>query len=767
MKRENVYVGISMILLSFLALSTHAQDTHTKQIKTKVNGKTFLHLERESAQQRMPETCVQTYFRNYDGTCNNTTDTDRWEWGATDLSLMRMMPPEYAASNPLSDLGGENRKGAREISNIVCDQEVSIPNELGLSSWVYTWGQFLDHDIDLTPEGEESAPIPLPDDETLFELPISFHRSLPTNGTGESNQREQSNLITSWIDASNVYGSDPIRAKWLRTNVGGKLKTSAGDLLPYNTVDGEFGSQIDNNAPSMAGDNGGSVKVFVAGDVRANEQPGLTVLHTLMVREHNRFCDELAAFGYLNDELIYQFARKSISGFIQSITYNEFLPALGIDIDPYSGYDPNVNPTVSNLFATAAYRLGHTMVASEVLLRTDNCQAIDEGSISLFEAFFNPTYLSSYGLEPLAKGFASQFQEEVDIKLIDDLRNLLFPDFTSDLVFGLDLAALNLQRARDHGLPDYNLLRHEFLGAPIQSFNQISTDPETQQRLADAYGTVADMDPWVGLLAEDKLPEKAVGPTLNAILKDQFERIRDGDFYFYKNDPYMPQIQIDEIDEVTLSKIILRNTDLSNLQENVFFAEQCAIDMPESNEDTGGTDDDPDGGNNGPGGGGNDGPGGGGNGGPGGGGNDGPGGGGNGGPGGDGNGGPGGGGNGGPGGGGSGGPGGNDGPGRRSFSQESISHKNDLAALKDGLGSASSLQVSPNPATDSFTWSYIGDSEVVLLSITNTSGQEMLRQQFSAIGVHNMDCSDWPAGLYLITVISSGHRETAKLVVKK
>jgi hypothetical protein len=88
------------------------------------------------------------------------------------------------------------------------------------------------------------------------------------------------------------------------------MKTSAGDLLPFNTVSGEQSADIDPNAPSMKNDNGGTAKTFVAGDVRAAENPVLTSIHTIFIREHNRICDRLKALGMSNDELMYQTARK-------------------------------------------------------------------------------------------------------------------------------------------------------------------------------------------------------------------------------------------------------------------------------------------------------------------------------------------------------------------------------------------------------------------------------------------------------------------------
>src|SRR5207237_1083506 len=160
----------------------------------------------------------------------------------------------------------------------------------------------------------------------------------PATGTVPGNPRQQTNALTAWVDGSVVYGSDPARAAALRTYVGGRLKTSAGDLLPFNTD----GLPNANDAHLFPDD-----QLFLAGDVRANENVELTSLQTLFVREHNRLAAGLAArnpdFG---DEQLYQRAREMVGAEIQEITYNEFLPALlgNGALPPYTGYNPLVNP---------------------------------------------------------------------------------------------------------------------------------------------------------------------------------------------------------------------------------------------------------------------------------------------------------------------------------------------------------------------------------------------------------------------------------------
>lgn len=134
------------------------------------------------------------------------------------------------------------------ISNVVNAQDRLYPNTLGASDFLWQWGQFLDHDIDLT-DGVDPpglADIAVPRGDLWFDpkgeggVVISFNRSVydPETGTSRDNPREQVNEITTWIDASNVYGSSAERAAALRTLDGtGRLRTSAGELLPLTPAD--------------------------------------------------------------------------------------------------------------------------------------------------------------------------------------------------------------------------------------------------------------------------------------------------------------------------------------------------------------------------------------------------------------------------------------------------------------------------------------------------------------------------------------------------
>src|SRR5262249_7226022 len=106
----------------------------------------------------------------------------------------------------------------------------------------------------------------------------------------------------------------------------------------------------------------------VAGDVRANEQAALTAVQTLFVREHNRIVAALPSTISQQDK--FQLARAVVIAEIQYITYNEFLPAVGVPLPSYQGYNPNIDPATSHEFATVGYR-AHSFIHGEVETETN------------------------------------------------------------------------------------------------------------------------------------------------------------------------------------------------------------------------------------------------------------------------------------------------------------------------------------------------------------------------------------------------------------
>ncbi|MEH0155787.1 peroxidase family protein [Limibacter armeniacum] len=478
-------------------------------------------------------------FRTYNGEGNNPYFES---FGATDIRLLREWfspgiqrwintPSNYAdkISEPWGNGSSSDKlPSPRLVTNKLCHQGFNMMNRKNFSNFVWAWGQFLDHDIDLTEDGTgENFNIKIPEDDEIFlhcrgAYEMNTTRSVYDESTGNSrkNPREQINVITAFIDASQVYGSSEETANSLRTMSEGLMKTSNdGKLLPY------YGG------------------MFQAGDIRANENIALTSLHTLFLREHNRlakyiaahYADELPDGASEKDERIYQMARAIVGAEMQIITFKEFLPKiLGYSSpSPYQYYSYRVDPSISNVFSTAAFRFGHSMIPPVLMRRDSNNQPIEQGDVRLKDAFFNPNLIRQEGgIEPILRGLCIKRAQDVDLKIVSDLRSFLFGNNGQSFI-GFDLGARNIQRGRDHGLPSYQDCRRAYTGEKVHHFRHITNDYQAAKLMEEVYGHVKNVDLWVGGLAEPAYRGGIVGKTFYYIIRDQFERLRDGDRFWY------------------------------------------------------------------------------------------------------------------------------------------------------------------------------------------------------------------------------------------
>lgn len=493
-----------------------------------------------------------TEFRRLDGQCNNL---DNPEWGSANSALLR----PYAVAryvDGVAQIDDVGRPNPRSISNAVVAQPGPRPNPLGASDMLMQWGQFLDHDLDLTHmDKADPLPIDIPAGDSHFSGQMPFDRSVYEQPGGAATPRQQINAITAFIDASQIYGTDQVKSDSLRTFYDGKLKmsvTAAGPLLDMHTVDGKL--------------------EFRSGDDRVNEQIGLISMHTLFNREHNRLAALLASeHPEYDDETLFQHTRKLVGAIMQAVTYNEFLPQLLGSAAPeaYSGYDAEVNPGIANVFSTAAFRFGHSTLSTHLLRLDENGLEVAAGHVALKNAFFNPYLLLNPlggGIESILRGLATQNGQEIDPHIVDDVRNMLFGP---PVDVGFDLAALNIQRGRDHGLPGFNQMRAALGLGAYEDWEDAVFMPGVKEMLMSVYDDVDDIDLWVGGLSENHVEGGMLGEVFAAILSDQFTRLRDGDRFWYQNGQFEEE-WLDYIEASTLSDIIMRNSDISGLQANVF-----------------------------------------------------------------------------------------------------------------------------------------------------------------------------------------------------
>ncbi|WP_051797001.1 peroxidase family protein [Catenuloplanes japonicus] len=589
-------------------------------------------------------------WQSLDGSGNNK---DRPDWGKAATEYPRVAPARYT-DGVGAMVGGPS---PRYVSNrIFNDAGQQLYSERGLSQWAQVWAQFVTHTVGLRVDGADPLTIPFdtadPLENVTATVPVvPAGRSQVVPGSGVTAPREPLNVNSAYVDAFAVYGGSAQRLEWMREGpVDGDLGNNGarlmmpGNLLPRRDARGDAASAPAVDSPGVRL----LEKGVVAGDIRAGENLGLTAVQTLLAREHNRIVDALPSA--LAEETKFQVARRVVIALEQYITYQEFLPAMGVRLAPYRGYRPAVNPGTGNEFITVGFR-AHSMARGDFSVEV----AEDRYSPAELDAFrarglvvvagggtvtvtvppsvaaFNPELVGELGLGPLLQGLTQRPEAKND-ELVGDLtRNIRLerpvgchlPEAGCQVAI-FDVSAIDVARGRDHGMPGYNEMRETYGLAPKTTFTSITgersdafpSDPELTPgdeindpdsldfvrvlddrgnpvppgseravtgerrttlaaRLKAVYGTTAELDAFTGVFSEPHVPGSELGELQLAMWKRQFEATRDGDRFFYLNDPVLLSIrQRFGIDyQRSLAELIALNTDVgcAQLPHDVFF----------------------------------------------------------------------------------------------------------------------------------------------------------------------------------------------------
>jgi peroxidase len=494
----------------------------------------------------IPQINLLKVFRPIGGSGNNLNNPDLDVVpGSAELALA---PLNFA---PRTKDGLVNGPNPRTISNVIAggtgaNGQNGQTTDPVASAWIYVFGQFVDHDIDLEETPTTSAPINIvvPPGDPVFAAGTVIAM---TRDTRSPRTNTIINTVAGYLDLSQLYGSTVAIAASLRNPDGTLVSSDNGQALPVVN------------------------DTFVTGDPRVMENPELTALTTLFMREHNFWVATLKAEnpGWTGD-LLYNMARAITTAEYQNIVYTEYLPLLiGPVLGRYSGYDPTVNAQVTQEFSTAAFRMGHSEVS-------DTQEGLDaNGNVvfteSLAQSFFNtPEIDESNGIDALLRSLGVDFSQATDVYVVAALRNLLFAGLVGGEVDQMDLIAIDIQRERDVGLGTLNQTRQALGFKQYNSFAQLTTDPVLQKSLQAIYGSINNVDLFIGGLAEKHASGALVGPTFQAIIADQFQALRTGDRFFWLNQGFDSRTA-SMISNTTLADIMLRNTATPNLQANVFI----------------------------------------------------------------------------------------------------------------------------------------------------------------------------------------------------
>ena len=480
-----------------------------------------------------------------DGTGNNLANPSL---GAAGSDEVRIAPARFAPGTTDTPVAGPD---PRVISNTIFANDQDLNDPGGRSAYTYAFGQFIDHDLDMNPDQTPAA-----DGSNTLKIVIPPGDAFFTPGTTINILRGQidpknGNAIdadTSFLDLSQVYGSDAATAASLR-NADGTMKTQNGGL-PIGP-DGQF----------------------MGGDPRVAENPDLTSLDVLFVREHNYWVAKLhAEQPSLTGDQLYEMARAITTAEYQNIIYSGYLPSLLGSAAPgaYTGYNPKVNPSIMEEFSTAAFRFGHTIISPT------ESKIANDGAVlqvqDLIAAAGEPasTFNNFGGADALLRNLAQDASQQEGVGIVSDLLNLL--DANPNDVG--DLGAIDVERERDLGINTLNQTRVALGLQPYTSFNQITSDPTLAAELKSVYGSVNNVDLFVGGLAENANAGDTgsmLGPTFTKIISEQFANLRAGDRLYFENQDFSPALTR-QIQDTTLSDLILRDTNTTAIQADAFVA---------------------------------------------------------------------------------------------------------------------------------------------------------------------------------------------------
>jgi hypothetical protein len=412
----------------------------------------------------------------------------------------------------------------RLVSNAVCVEDVILPEPRGLSAYTTTYGQILDHEIGITRTGNESWPIAVPLGDPIFDpqgtgvMELAFERI---------ETRPPRNFVTPFLDGSSIYGVTAERLAAIRVEdpESGLLRLTPGNqMLPQNFA----GLDVAHKPNQVKED------MFLAGDVRASENTYLSALHTVWVRVHNREALRAHAAGLVGDGA-FERARHITVAIMQRITFSEFLPAFLGDAHWQCELSASIPPSetqardtqLRNVFTAAIYRIGHSMVSNDTLVAMGKEFEV----LALRDIFFEPEILrSAPALEPFIRALYDTPARAADTRVVDDLRNILFGRGPA----GHDLAALNIQRGRDTGVPPFNDVRQFYGLEPYTSFEELTSSAPLASLLSELYlGGPDKCDTWLCALAEDNVDGGSHGELATESMREQFCQLRNNDPNFW------------------------------------------------------------------------------------------------------------------------------------------------------------------------------------------------------------------------------------------
>jgi hypothetical protein len=502
--------------------------------------------------------------RSLDGSHN---DLGQPRMGMAGSRFGRNVPLAYVEPDPLERL---MQPSPREVSRTLLTRDELIP-ATSVNALVATWLQFMIKDWFSHGKGPRENPweIPLTDEDPWPDRPMRVMRTRPdpTAPPGGNHPPTHSNTETPWWDASQIYGTTLEHQQFIRTGQDGKLRVDPDGLPPIP-------------------DDPASDPRLVPGFWL-----GLLMMQTLFTLEHNSICDRLRAeYPHWPDDEIYQRARLVNTALIAKIHTVEWTPAVishpTTKVAMRANWWGLAGERVHRMFGrlssseiisgipgsatehfgvpyslteefVAVYRM-HPLVPDDYALRSsaDDRQLI-HATLRDMAGAGAVIVAQKVDMADLMYSFGTQHPGLVTLHNFPrNLQEFHRPDGSLQ-----DLAATDILRSRELGVPRYNEFRRLLRLRPAASFDELTDNPEWARQIEAVYGDIERVDLTVGMYAERRPTGFAFSDTAFRIFILMASRRLNSDRFFTTD--YTPAVYtpagLDWIDDNSMTSVLLRH----------------------------------------------------------------------------------------------------------------------------------------------------------------------------------------------------------------
>jgi Animal haem peroxidase len=506
-----------------------------------------------------------------------TTRTADGSYNDLKNPVMGMTGTRLGRNTPLTQIPDSTANllvpSPREVSRRLMTRKEFIP-ATSLNILAAAWIQFQNHDWfshgDNNPDRHIDIPLTADDPWPQEHRPLAIKETATDQTrTDTKPPKTFTNHVTQWWDGSQIYGSTAAKVQHLRSHQGGKLVIGSDGLLPLDPVTG-----VDDTG------------------FNDNWWVGLSLLHTLFVKEHNYLCDELHRRNpEWEDQELFDHARLIVAALTAKIHTVEWTPGilshpavqvamsanwwglLGQGIKNAIGRVSD-NESISGIIGSpteqhgapyamteefvSVYRL-HPLIPDDLTIRSvTNDQVVKE--TNFFEVSGRRTR-ALFEQATVADVFYSLGTAHPGALCLHNYPRFL-QQMQRDNGEVFDLAMIDILRDRERGVPRYNQFREMIGTGRVKSFAEITSDPDLAQELADLYeNDLEKVDLMVGLFAEDLPAGFGFSDTaFRVFILMASRRLKSDRFYTkdYRAEIYT-QFGLDWIDRTTMSDLLQRH----------------------------------------------------------------------------------------------------------------------------------------------------------------------------------------------------------------